>query len=45
MEYDTYISYFYNTGVAIYDQFADYSLTNAEITKTYALYQIINPVA
>lgn len=43
MEYDTYIEYFYNTGVAMYDEYADYTLMDIKMSKTYALYTIKNP--
>ena len=43
MNYDDYIKYFYNTGVAMYDKYAAYDVQNVKPTKKYATYEIDNP--
>ena len=45
MEYDTYLTYFYNTGVALYDDYKVYHQIIPKLNKTYTMYTIKNPVS
>lgn len=45
MEYDTYLTYFYNTGVAIYENFGGYHQIELKLNHKYTMYTIKNPVA
>ena len=44
MEYDTYLKYFWNTGVALYDNYAAYHQLDFNLHKNYTMFTIKNPV-
>jgi hypothetical protein len=43
MDYDTFISYFMRTSVAIFDNFASHRVENVKLSERNYLYKIDNP--